>query len=77
METTFKVVFEGEIRSGEDLSAVKKKIAELYKVDSPKIESIFSNQPVVLKRVDELGKGMKYVAALRHAGIITKIVRTT
>jgi len=77
MGITFEIVFEGEIRSGENLTAVKRRIAELYRVDYPKIEPIFSNYPIVLKRVDKLGKGIKYVTALRRAGLISKIVRST
>lgn len=76
MDPKFKVVFEGEIRSGEELSEVKARVAKLFKVNSDKIEPLFTaNGPVVIKSVDELGKGMKYVTALRQAGIISKIVR--
>lgn len=75
METKFKIVFEGEIRAGEELETVKKRVAELFKVDSSKIEPLFSGKSMVIKNVDELGKGMKYVAALREAGMISRIVR--
>lgn len=71
----FKIVFEGEIRPGEDAEQVKQRLAALFKVDYDRIERLFSGQPVVIKSVAELGQGMKYVAALRKAGAISKIVR--
>lgn len=71
----FKVVFEGEIRAGEDIQEVKQRLATLFKVDYSKVERLFSGRPVVIKSVEELGQGMKYVAALRKAGVISRIVR--
>lgn len=73
--TGFKIVFEGEIRAGEDLQEVKERLAALFKVDRGRIEPLFNGKQVVLKSVDELGVGMKYVALLRRAGVISRIVR--
>jgi hypothetical protein len=73
--TGFKVVFEGEIRSGEDISQVKQRLAAMFKVDRGRIERLFSGKPVVIKTVEELGQGMKYVAALRKVGVISRIER--
>jgi len=75
METKFKIVFEGEIRAGEELNTVKQRVAELFRVETPKIEPLFCGHPVVIKNVDELAKGMKYVEVLRQAGVISRIVR--
>lgn len=75
MEIKFQIVFEGEIRAGQELSGVKQRLAALFRVDVPKIEALFCGHPVVIKNVNELGKGMKYVAALREAGVIARIVR--
>lgn len=51
MEFTYRILFNGQILPGHDAGEVRRKLAELFRIDSPeKIEALFSGKPVSLRK---------------------------
>lgn len=67
-QARFKIVFSGELMPAAQLDEVKANLARLFKSDSAKIESLFSGNPVALKRDLAEDEAEKYLAALQRAG---------
>lgn len=67
-QARFKIVFSGELMPAAQLDEVKANLARLFKSDSTKIESLFSGNPVALKRDLAEDEAEKYLAALQRAG---------
>jgi len=70
---SYKVVFEGNIKQGENLLDVKRNLASLFKVDMTRIEKIFLKSPVVIKRNIPREKALKYKKAIEHSGALCQI----
>lgn len=49
MADQYSVIFRGDIVLGKNLVEVKQKLAQLFKVDAPRIERMFTGKPVPLK----------------------------
>lgn len=64
----YKILFSGELTSGVDADTVKDNLARLFKTDRRKIERLFGNEPVTLKRHLPSDEAERYLAALRRAG---------
>lgn len=69
----YRIVFDGELVPGFPLETVKANLARLFKSDAAKIERLFGNGPVNIKR--DLGEevAQRYLQALRHAGAQARI----
>ena len=67
-EKTYKLIFEGKIREGHDLSQVKKNIKALLKTSDKGIQQLFSGKPVVVKKNMDQTTSMKYNQAIKKAG---------
>lgn len=67
-QARFKIVFSGQLMPAAQLDEVKANLARLFKSDSAKIESLFSGNPVALKRDLAEDEAQKYLAALQRAG---------
>lgn len=67
-ETGYHLVFRGEVLEGQDRSAVARRLAALLKLDAAKVRTLFSGQPVVLKRDVAKDVAARYQAAFRDAG---------
>ena len=67
-QARFKIVFSGELMPAAQLDEVKANLARLFKSDSAKIDSLFSGNPVALKRDLAEDEAEKYLAALQRAG---------
>ncbi len=66
-ETTYDIVFRGDIVLGTPLPKVKENLMRLFKIDAAKVESLFSGQAVVLKRgLDDAT--VKKICSGTHAG---------
>lgn len=72
-DQSYRVVFEGTIADGFSIGMVKKNLAKLFKADNERIATIFSGQPVVLKKNVDEATARKYQAALLKAGAATII----
>ena len=66
-------IFRGEITAGANIDEVKKNLAGLLKADSPKINSLFSGKPVIVKKNADLETCQEIKAAFEKAGAIGAI----
>ena len=67
-QARFKIVFSGELMPAAQLEVVKANLANLFKSDSTKIDSLFTSGPIALKRDLSEDEAEKYLAALQRAG---------
>lgn len=76
MDDSYNVIFEGNIKQGENPLEVKRNLAALFKVDLMRIEKIFLRSPAVIKRDLPREKALKYIRAIDHAGALCRIEKT-
>lgn len=69
----FSVVFDGEIRQDLDISEVKPALADLLKIDLQRVDKLFENTPVTIKREIDFIGGLKYVKAFKQAGACCRL----
>ncbi len=74
---TFDIVFRGDIQFGQNLGDVKLKLQQLFKIDTVKVDALFSGKPVVLKRGLDKTSAEKYQDVLTKAGALVELVSTT
>ncbi|MEZ5483085.1 MAG: hypothetical protein R3E73_13300 [Porticoccaceae bacterium] len=72
-ETTYEIVFRGDVQLGETVTDVKQRVAALFKVDEERAEQLFSGRPVVLKKNLDAQKAAQYQQALEQAGAVVEI----
>ncbi len=69
----YKLIFEGKIVTGRKIEEVKRNLSSLYKTDNKKIERLFTNQPILIKKDVDYQVAMKYKEAFERTGAICKI----
>ncbi len=67
-ETTFEVIFRGDIVAGQQLTVVKERLKALFKVDDARIEQLFSGRPEVIKKGVDQATASRYRDTLLKAG---------
>lgn len=72
-EQRFKIVFDGTLLPGVDLSTAKLNLAALYKSEVAAVERLFSGHPVTLKRELSQADAQTYLQALKNTGIDARI----
>ncbi|WP_283189243.1 DUF805 domain-containing protein [Pseudomonas sp. PMCC200344] len=72
-ENRFKIVFDGALLPGVDVTTAKLNLAELFKSDVAAIERLFSGKPVALKRDLSQIDAQTYLQALSKTGIDARI----
>ncbi|MGH8331765.1 MAG: DUF805 domain-containing protein [Pseudomonas fluorescens] len=72
-ENRFKIVFDGALLPGVDVTTAKLNLAELFKSDVAAIERLFSGKPVALKRDLSQVDAQTYLQALTKTGIDARI----
>lgn len=72
-EPRYKVVFSGEIAPGQDIDAVKAKVAALYKVSVEQCEYMFSGRSVTIKGDLDYQTAQKYKNVFEQTGAICRI----
>ncbi|WP_338583447.1 DUF805 domain-containing protein [Pseudomonas sp. MAG733B] len=72
-ENRFKIVFDGTLLPGVELSTAKLNLAALYKSEVAAVERLFSGQPVTLKRELSQTDAQTYLQALKNTGIDARI----
>ena len=72
--TTYAVLFSGELRKGVNLQQAQQGVAALFKVDTTKIERLFQPVWVSIRKGLEKESALKYRQALAKAGIVVHIV---
>ena len=73
MNDSYKVIFEGNIKQGENPLEVKRNLAVLFKVDIMRIEKIFMKSPAVIKRDLSSENALKYKRAIEKTGALCRI----
>lgn len=74
MAETYDLVFKAELVKGVDLVQAKRNMAQLFKIDAPKVEALFAGKPVVLKKGLDFDTASKYRAAIKKAGCRVDLV---
>ena len=64
----YKVVFGGELLPGMSVDVVRDNLAKLFKIDPEKVDRLFGNGPVNIKRDLSAPEADRYVVALERAG---------
>ncbi|RON03436.1 DUF805 domain-containing protein [Pseudomonas brassicacearum] len=72
-EYRFKIVFDGALLPGVDITTAKLNLAELFKSDVAAIERLFSGKPVALKHDLSHADAQTYLNALSKTGIDARI----
>ncbi len=76
-ETRYKIVFDGALLPGVDITTAKLNLAELFKSDVSAIERLFNGRPVALKRDLSQADAQTYLQALSKTGIDARIEAET
>lgn len=69
-DTHYKITMDGSLAPGVTLDFAQENLARLFKADVNAIKSLFSGNPIAIKRDISSAQADKYVAALLTAGII-------
>jgi len=75
-DPSFRILFEGKIKDGEDLEKVKAKLARLFKKDEAKIASLFGGGPMVIRKGLDYPTAQKYKIAIEGAGGLCRVEET-
>lgn len=73
MAEHFKIVFEGQLRTGVDPETARLNLAQLFKSDVSGIDRLFSDQPITLKHSLTHDDAKRYLEALHDAGVEGRI----
>lgn len=69
----YNLVFEGTVSDGRRVEEVKSNLATLFKVDSKKVDQIFTAPSVVIKKNVNYDVAMQFQHALKKAGAVCKV----
>lgn len=69
MAEHFKIVFEGQLRTGVELETARLNLAQLFKTDVSGVDRLFTGNPVTIKRSLTRDDAQRYLAALNDAGV--------
>lgn len=72
-ENRFKIVFDGALLPGVEITTAKLNLADLFKSDVSAIERLFSGKPIALKRDLSHADAQTYLDALSKTGIDARI----
>ena len=72
-EKRFKIVFDGALLPGVEITTAKLNLAELFKCDVSAIERLFSGEPVALKHNLSQADAHTYLTALAKTGVDARI----
>ena len=69
----YRLIFRGEITADANIEEVKKALAILLKADAPRINNLFSGNPMIIKKDADLKTCQKIKAAFEHAGAVSVV----
>jgi len=72
----YNLIFQGKIIDDASLDKVKLNLARLFKINAAKTETLFSGNPIVIKKNLTTESAKKYLALLKKAGALAKAVKT-
>lgn len=73
MAEHFKIVFEGQLRTGVDLETARLNLAQLFKSDVSGVDRLFTGKPMTVKRGLTRDDAQRYLKALNDAGVEARI----
>ncbi len=73
----YKAVFKGEIAPGTSLEETKQHLAQLFKTDLARIESLFTGKPIILREGLSLEEAQRFRLGFERTGAYCIIVKTT
>jgi hypothetical protein len=73
MNPKFDIIFRGDVVFGHQLPDVKLRLQQLFKMDSVKIDALFSGKPITLKRDLDETSAQKYKQVLLNAGVDVEV----
>lgn len=73
----YDLVFVGELAKGFELAQVKRNLQSLFRLDSTKIDKLFSGREVTLKKGVSLEAANNYRVAMKKAGALINLVEST
>lgn len=76
-EPRYKIVFDGALQPGVDITTAKLNLADLFKSDVTAIERLFNGSVVALKRELSHSDAQTYLQALNKTGIAARIETET
>ncbi len=71
----YNLVFQGKIIDGASLNKVKLNIAQLFKINTAKTDTLFSGKAIIIKKNLNTESAKKYLTILKKAGAIVKAVK--
>lgn len=72
----YQLVFNGTLSDGQNQGDVKRNLASLFKIGETKVEQLFNQLPVVVKKNVDYDSALKYQQALRKAGAVCQLEET-
>ena len=72
----YQLVFNGTLSDGQNPVDVKRNLASLFKIDAAKVDQLFDQLPVVVKKNVDYDSALKYQQALRKAGAVCQVEET-
>ncbi len=66
----YNIVFHGKIHADFKLQQVKDNLGRIFKIDTDKIEKMFSGKPIAIKKSVDRETALKYLQAMKKAGAI-------
>lgn len=73
MAEHFKIVFEGQLRTGVDLETARLNLAQLFKSEVSAMDRLFTGKPSTVKRGLTWEDAQRYLKALNDAGVEARI----
>jgi hypothetical protein len=76
-DLSFRIIFEGKIKDGEDLEQVKVRLAKLFNKRPGKIDSLFTGEAITIKKKLDYRTAYKYKLAIEQAGGLCRVEGST
>lgn len=71
---TYNVIFEGKIMKDRDPDEVKKSLAEFFKIETTKVNSLFSGKKIIIKKGLDRDTAFRYRALFLKAGAECRVL---
>ncbi|XOV83136.1 MAG: hypothetical protein ACFHXK_20075 [bacterium] len=74
MSDEYRLVFSGEVLSGQHPAVVKKRLQAVLKLDDARMETLFSGKAVVVKKATDEATAVRYQMAFEKAGARLRVL---
>jgi hypothetical protein len=70
MDERYNIYFDGQVIAGQDVGAVREKLAKVFNADQTTLDKLFSGNLQLIKRGCDVATAQKFKAAMERAGAI-------